>query len=318
MTVLPSDLASLAREFTTCALEQAHPMVRMWRGKDLEADLHMMTAREVALLVDETTARGFAETMKVLALPPTAFTARLVEIDGTRFLARIDFPDTTGANSFVEILRATTPPGSITDATVFHRLAEAFAGFAPHRIQFYHPSHRPIAVPGARVDQHFLAGLASEMTARSPAPGLERIELARATNLSFYPRYVAVYRQMYEERPALLDSVRIEDEESLAECLADALLFEIAVNGLWAGIVAARHRLVGGVRGIYMIEIVLDATHRGQTLGPAVHQRLATIVSTSEPAAVIIGTIARANTPSLTTATRAGRVEIGAWYWLDV
>ena len=164
---------------------------------------------------------------------------------------------------------------AITDTTIFHRLAEAFAEFAPHRIQFYHPAHLPIAVPGARVDQHFLAGLASEMAARSPAPGLERTELTRASNLSCFPRYVAVYRQMYEERPALLDSVRIEDEESLAVCLADGLLFEIAVDGAWAGIVAARHHLISGVRGVYMIEIVLDATHRGQTLGPAVHQRLA-------------------------------------------
>ena len=237
---------------------------------------------------------------------------------GRNYTLRIDFPDTTGTNSFVEIFRATTPPGSITDATVFHRLAEAFAEFAPRRIQFYHPSHLLMAAPGASVDQHFLAGLARAMATRSPAPGLERIELTRATNLSCYPRYKAAYRQMHDERPALLGSVRIEDEESLAACLADGLLFEIVVDGVWAGIVAARDRVFGGVRGVYMIEIVLDASHRGQSLGPAVHQRLAAIVSTAKPAAVITGTIARANTPSLKTANRAGRVEIGAWYWLEL
>ena len=318
MRALHADRISLERELADCALAQVHPMVRIWLGKAFEADLHLITAQQVALLTDDAVAGGYAEAMKVLALPPTAFRARIVEIDGTRVLARIDFPDTTGTNSFVEIFRATTPPGSITDATVFHRLAEAFAEFAPRRIQFYHPSHLLMAAPGASVDQHFLAGLAREMATRSPAPGLERIELTRATNLSCYPRYKAAYRQMHDERPALLGSVRIEDEESLAACLADGLLFEIVVDGVWAGIVAARDRVFGGVRGVYMIEIVLDASHRGQSLGPAVHQRLAAIVSTSKPAAVITGTIARANTPSLKTANRAGRVEIGAWYWLEL
>ena len=113
-------------------------------------------------------------------------------------------------------------------------------------------------------------------------------------------------------------AVRIESKKTLAESDAEGLLYEIAVDGVWAGIVAARHQVIAGISGTYMIEILLDRVARGQRLGPAVHQRFATYVAATDPSAVITGTIAAVNEPSLEAATRAGRVEIGAWHWADV
>jgi hypothetical protein len=49
-----------------------------------------------------------------------------------------------------------------------------------------------------------------------------------------------------------------------------------------------------------------------------VHQRLAIKVASVDPSAILTGTIASVNKPSLKTATRAGRIEIGAWYWFDL
>jgi L-amino acid N-acyltransferase YncA len=308
----------LEREIAQEALAQASPLIRAWRGDLLEADLREEARQVAALITDDEAARKVAEAMKTFGFPPERFRARLVDIGGHRFIARIDFPDTSGIAPFVDILHASTPPGEIADGAALRRLAGAFADFAPRFVQFYHPAHRPLRMPGISRDHHFLAGLAREMAARQPSAGLARVSLRRPAGLEFYPRYVDSYQQMYAERPHLKAKVRIESEESLSECDAAGFLYEIMVDGNWAGIVAARPELIAGVRSMFMTEIVLNAAARGQGLGPAVHQRLAANVAAIDDRSILTGIIAAANVPSLKTATRAGRAEIGGWYRFDL
>src|SRR5215813_4185436 len=103
--------AELEREFAEYALEQAHPLVRAWRGDQLRRDIQEATKGLIALLSDDNAAHQYAETMKVLNLPPEQYKMRLVEIEEQRFLAQIDFPDRSGSFPFVAIYRASTPPG---------------------------------------------------------------------------------------------------------------------------------------------------------------------------------------------------------------
>jgi hypothetical protein len=123
---------------------------------------------------------------------------------------------------------------------------------------------------------------------------------------------------MFSERPQMRGVVLVESEDTLAVCHAEGLLYEIEVDVAWAGIVAAQHQVVADLRGTYMVEILLDGAARGQKLGPAVHQRFAAKVAMNDPSAILTGTIAPVNAPSLKVATRAGRVEIGAWHWISV
>jgi RimJ/RimL family protein N-acetyltransferase len=310
--------SELESEFTEYAVDQAHPQVRSWRGDLLRRDIQEATKALVALLSDDDAARQYAETMKVLHLPPEAYKMRLVEIEGRRFLGQIDFPNRSGSSAFVAIYGASTPPDAIGDESVLSRVAGEFALFAPRRVRFYQPAHVPVERLTTQIDQHFLAGLACDMAARRGAPGLARVTLRRPGDLSFYARYVDAYNQAYLARPFMRGAVRTESEKALAESHAEGLLYEITVDGGWAGIVAARRQVIAGVGGTYMVEILLDSAARGQGLGPAVHQRFATRVAGTDPSAIITGTIAAVNVPSLKTATRAGRVEIGAWHWVDV
>jgi hypothetical protein len=103
----------------------------------------------------------------------------------------------------------------------------------------------PIEAPGTHIDQHFLAGLAREMAARPSAPALARVTLQHPADLAFYPRYVETYEQMFLARPQMRGEVRVESEQTLAVCHAEGLLYEIAVDGAWAGIVAARKKAGG-------------------------------------------------------------------------
>src|SRR5262245_20431221 len=173
------DTVLLEREFTDYAFEQAHPLVRVWRGDQLKADIREATKGLVAFIADDDAARKYAETMKVLARPQELFKMRSIEIDGRRFLAQIGFRDPAASLAFVSIFRASTLPGTISDANVLRRLVHEFAVFEPRRIRFYHPAHVPIEALATHIDQHFLAGLARDMAARPTAPSLARVALRR-------------------------------------------------------------------------------------------------------------------------------------------
>jgi hypothetical protein len=312
-----NDPIHLEHELTQYALGQAHPLVHTWLGHRLREDLRKSTALMIALITDDAAARSFSEAMSVLGLPPEPFKARLLEIDGHCFLAQIRFTDRSGKLPYVEVYRASTPLGAIDAPIVVRKLCEHFDVFLPRRVRFFHSAHMPLLAPGP-IDQHFLAAPARDIAARPVAPGFERIVLRRPRNLDFYPHYVGAYEQMFVTRPQLRGHVRIEPEKSLANCLEQGLLHEIHVDGGWVGIVAASRETFAGVTGCYMNEIVLEGAARGQSLGPAVHQHFAKVVAAEDRSGVITGMIASVNVPSLKTAMRAGRIEIGAWYWWEV
>lgn len=74
-----------------------------------------------------------------------------------------------------------------------------------------------------------------------------------------------------------------------------------------------------GLQGFVVGEMLLDPLARGQGLGAAVQYRLAEAVRASSSAAdVLYGTIGTNNTPMLKTATRAGRVDLGGWIWVEL
>jgi hypothetical protein len=175
-----------------------------------------------------------------------------------------------------------------------------------------------LQAPAARTRTHLIAAPARSMAGLADAPGLDRIELRRAASLDFYPRYEAAYAQMLDARPLLRGEIGAEARETLAECLEQGLLREVFVGGAWSGVVAARRDMLAGVRGLEMVDIVLTQSARGHGLGPAVHQGFARSVAETDPAAILMGTISPKNVPSLRTALRAGRVEIGRFLWVDL
>ena len=314
-----SQIHELESEFLASAMAQTHPKIHQWCGAALEANLREASSNAVVSLVDKNQARQFAEALHVLGLPAESFKGRLLEVDGVRLIAAINFRDISGATPYIRLLGATTAPGTISDwSTLKPCLADVFREFNPQAVMLFHPEHLPICAPIAGIEDHLLAAPVGEMVNVPPQAGFDRVDLRRSVSVDFYPRYQAIYEAVYAERPALRGEVRTESEDSLADCLGAGLLFEIYVDGKWCGVLAADRRTVAGIRGVYMVEIVLEQGARGQGLGPAVHQRLAAAVADLEPTDIIFGTIAAVNPWSRRTALRAGRVEIGAWHWVDL
>jgi hypothetical protein len=314
-----SQIEELDRLFVKASVAQVHPSIRKWGAVANEANLLEAQRELIRSLVDESTPRRPAQTTPVFGLPRPSITSRLVEIGGHRFIATLNFHGTAGEYPFICLSRSTIPAGTIKDwSPLKQRLLSRFAEFKPRAILFFHPSHLPLNAETAGIDDHLLAAPARCMADRPKARGFERVNLKRSTVLDFYPRYKAIYKATYAERPELRGEVRTETEDSLAYCLKEGFLFEIIVDGKWAGVVAAKWRTLVGIRGVFMVEIVLSPEVRGQSLGPAVHQIFAGAVASVEPAAVIIGTIWTKNYWSRQAALRAGRIEIGAWHWVEL
>jgi hypothetical protein len=310
--------AGLEREFLGYALAQAHPLLRQWRGEALKDDLEETATAGVRTIADEAGAQRVARIMHVLGRPAACYRGRLLDLDGVRLIAHIDFPDQSGDFPFVKIRGASEALGSIAEwQSLASGIAHAFAEHRPRAVGIFHPAHLPLRAP-TRPDTHLVAAPAGHMAARPDARGLDRVTLRRAETLAFYPDYEATYAQVLDERPVLRGEIAAESMETLAECLEQGLVYEVLVDGGWSGLFAARTDLVAGVRGLQVVEIVLTRAARGQGLGAAVHQRFARATAAIEPATIILGTISARNAPSLRTALNAGRLEIGTRHWLDL
>ncbi|ADP70654.1 hypothetical protein Rvan_1395 [Rhodomicrobium vannielii ATCC 17100] len=302
------------RLFIDASLAQVHPLIRSWGADATEVELHETQRNAIRALVESGERMARASRHR-LSLP----ISRLIEIEGHRLIATLNMQNAADERPFICLFRSTIPPGTIPDwSRLKRRLLHRFAAFEPRAVLFFHPSHLPLIAETAGIDDHLLAAPAREIAGMPKAVGSERVFLKRSTSLAFYPRYKAVYEATYVERPELRGEVRTETEGSLAYCLRRGFLFEIFVDGKWAGVVAAKWRTLVGIRGVFMVEIVLAGDVRGQRLGPAVHQLFAEAVAQAEPGAVIIGTISAKNPWSLKAALRAGRIEIGAWHWVDL
>jgi GNAT superfamily N-acetyltransferase len=103
---------------------------------------------------------------------------------------------------------------------------------------------------------------------------------------------------------------RAETREDLQALADQGLLFDVEVDGAWAGIVAAEPDARRGVRGATVIELIL--AHRFRRRGYGRH--LSTLLARGVPLPddqFLIGTIHADNTAAYRSALAAGRVDVG-------
>jgi hypothetical protein len=313
-----SDLES---EFVAYAIEQTHPFARACAGEDLRANLLEVIRRHIEWVTSAEFAQGHARGHERFGVPPADFNNRVMAIGRLRLMAGIRFRNLDDRYPFVGVEYCSDPIGTLGDAAeIMHALRGAFSAFKPRALSFHHPSHLPLRIPGTRVDYHVLIAPAQAMATLPAPPGLDRVALLACNDLDFYDRYVALYDDIYRERPWARDEIRVEDRETLADSLACGLLLHVHVDGAWSGIVAGvrwGRAASGAVKGIQIAEIVLAKSARGAGLGVAVQRRFAEHVASREPNTTIWGTIAHANVPMRRTAERAGRMDVGANHCID-
>ena len=307
-------------EFLQHALEQVHPLTLAWCGKDelakqllegVERDAHEYFASDFAL----TFASGQA---KILGLDSVHFAHRLLEVSGLRIIAGIRFFGMDLKRPFVEVAGISRPVQSDAERdAISAALAPAFAVFKPLHWRVFQASHQPYQFASCDSGKRVLAGLLGEIKAAAKPNHWERVRLHRARSLEFYPQYEAALRELYRSRPWLPNVCRIESLEDMREYLAHDEVFEVLIDGEWAGLTIASRSERFGLRGWYMIEMTLQQRWHGQGLAVAVQRHLAAQL-TDEGRDNLFGTIGAVNLPMLKTAERVGRTDLGGQFMVSL
>lgn len=309
----------LEREFFAYAMAQTHPFVRECAGTALADNLLNAVRTDVERIDSAQFAAWHGSGRQEFGVTPEAFNNRLMQFGPVRLIAGIRFRNRDSRFPFIGIEQSSIPIGTMTEAADLWRgLQAAFAPFRPYAISFLHPTHFPLLIAGSRADNHVLIGRARSMADRPSPARSDRVQLAASDGLDFYDRYVALYGDIYAERPWARTELRVEDRKSLQACLSNGLLFEIFVDGVWSGIVAGIHAARGGIDGVEIVDMILARRARGAGLGVAVQRRFAELAARRDPSAVIWGTIADANLPMLRTAERSGRVDVAETRYIEL
>ncbi|MGI8700166.1 MAG: hypothetical protein ACR2JU_03000 [Nocardioidaceae bacterium] len=183
---------------------------------------------------------------------------------------------------------------------------ETFAAFSPGFVLV--TTADPIdAWRDTRAEKRQVVGLLGELRRRETPPELSA---APRTDTTCYGRYQQIHAVHVAQDPAHARRARCEHREDLARLAGQGMLFDVRVNGAWAGILAAESDARRGIRGATVVELILDHGYRGLGYG----QHLSTLLAKALPLPdedCLMGTIHAENHAAYRSALRAGRVDVG-------
>lgn len=199
-------------------------------------------------------------------------------------------------------------------------LKHEYAVFKPKRFRWFSTQDESSLIAeneGIEGDMIYCTGFISALQ-NTPKPAkFNSIQLQEATSLDWYERYFNSYQDMYRANPFFKEMASVESRESLQQMIESSLLFEIIIEGKWAGIIgvcAAEHKFL---KGYEVYEEYLLAEFRGKHFAPAVQRHLIECLPSNENK-MLYGTIHYQNQPSIKTAKRVGRKVAGMYVFADI
>ncbi len=309
------DVAGIRRRVLDAEVAACHPLVREWAGSvDLREGFEAEIAFDLQRLEDLEFAAMFARNVPVEGCGPEAYLLRAIEFEGELVLAGIAYLALDPSRPFVHVARHTF---EMTNDSQRDRLCDVigaeFQVFRPERLRFYQTSHLAYQFPGCDGDLRLVGCPVTHVRqAEVEIPG--NVSLRVVESLSWFEQYCEEYRAMHEARPWVVDVARVESRETLERYVADSMLFELDVDGEWAGVIAASRGQDGGMTGFCIGEILITRAHRGRGLGPVAYRLLVDALP-ADDGDCVFGTIGAVNRHALDAAKRVGRVDLGGYYW---
>jgi GNAT superfamily N-acetyltransferase len=181
-----------------------------------------------------------------------------------------------------------------------------FAPFAPKFVLLQ--SADPVQDwPGCTTERRTVVGALGEL--RSVATD-RRVTAVPRRDVEMYDAYKAVYDRDLAADPGRARMATPEDRDDLAEIAGNGLLFDIRVEGEWAGVIAAELDARRGIPGAIVKELVLEQRFRRSGIGHQLSILLARVVPLDDRE-LLVGTIHAGNVGAYRAALRAGRVDVG-------
>jgi hypothetical protein len=295
-------------------LAQQHPVTANWVSTTTRlAELADELADDVSMLTDLDLAT-WRRDMFAADQPAEVMLNRWVTVaDDQRVMLSMRYENGIPDRPFVDASVLGRAPVTGRDLVDLAEAADAtYRGLRPRYLRVW-SSHPAETFAGTSPDKRFLAAPVQQLRA-TRLPG--NLTARRSVDLSHYDDADAAYRSVDGTHPAHPRQAVIESRDALADTLDRGLLFDVLLDGTWAGYIAARAGGRLGLPGYTVQELVLAPHARGHSLGEYLSPLLARCLPAT--AGVLIGTIHHHNRGALDAARRAGRIDIGGWFTIPL
>jgi len=260
---------------------------------------------------------GYARACPVAGAAPERYGWRTVSDPAVGdVLGGIHFLGMDGTEPFVGV-RGWTRPRAELLGRLARLAAREWRVFRPRRLRLFRAAGR-WTPPRGEVDQHLLVGRLDALRERPAPSGTAHVRLLARDARAGEPlaeRLGEIYREVGRARPGLAGRVQPATREDLEACARADALFEVEIDGLRAGVIAARAGRRLAWSGAEVVEEVLEPRWWGRGLGACLQFRMIQAL----PARLgpwLWGTIDRRNEASLRTARRVGRAIAGSWWFV--
>ncbi|MEU4190827.1 GNAT family N-acetyltransferase [Kribbella sp. NPDC026611] len=303
-----------AEELARYTLERQHPLTRTW----------VDDGRRLAILAEEHAALDIllAEDLAIAAQragrlapgkPAESMLNRWVAVgNDLEVMFSMRFENLNLAKPFVDATPMTRSPEPPDLQPLADAAREYYGIHNPRYLRLWSAAE---SVEGTQPDRRFLAAPISELQPHAVPPGLE---LRPAKTVDHFAAAQRAYDAVDAAHPHHPEEATLQDLEDLQESADDGFLFEITVNGEWAGYAAAiiKPDDALGLPAYVVREMLLADEYRGHGYGPHLSTLLAQ--SLPDPTRVLIGTIHATNQGARTAALKAGRHDVGGWLQLPL
>lgn len=301
-----------------CFYEAQHPITYAWA--DRATRLRLLAAQradDVMLATDLDVATLRAQRFAPTHAPEDLLN-RWVEVGhGQHAMMSMRYEDGNVSKPFVDATVLSRPLEEGDLAGLAARSRDTFGGLDPRYLRLW--SSAPARhFSGTGTDRRFLAA-PLEVLRRDEAELPAELRLVRAESLAEYDEAVAAYQSLDAKHPDHADQAALQDREDLAASVEAGLLFDVTVDGVWAGYSGAlTDGETLGLPAYVVQEIILTEASRGHGYGPHLTTLLARALPADNDLTTLLGTIHADNRGAIGAALKAGRVDVGGWLQLPL
>ena len=239
-----------------------------------------------------------------------------------KVLAGIHFYGGDKARPFIGVLARTKAFETVETLEFWlKKLSEAFSKFNPESVQFFQyweSKEVPFSsIKSSIPDQHLISGYLKDLKSEQKKLDLKGLELIPLKEMRNFSTYSDSFKEFQESNQLLAKRVFPSSEEMLNLSAKNKTLFEINIEGSWAGILATISDREGPLKGQLIVEEYLDKKYRGKGFGKIAQSALIKrLPERSGP--FLYGTIDAENMASVRTAYSNGRSKVGSWYFFPL
>lgn len=295
--------------------------VRTWLGEACVqrsvSDDFQSTLR--SRMESEENAAEYARRCPVPGANPSDYRLREIVLSGDlQVLAGIHFRNLDTRYPFAGVYAQTRSlsPGELVDASA--RLRELLTPFCPRNVQWWISGEAsdPRGLPHVVGDRRLVAGSLREIAASERPSAAAAIHLRSHLTGTAYADYVRWHDEFMRAHPEWEGRIAKTTRETFDDCAENGVLCSVEIRARRAGVLLARPGTIRGMSGWLMVDELLSSRYRGRGFAARM-QRLFLERLDPETHPIVLGTIDDQNLPSLRTAQRVGRSDVGGWVFVN-